>query len=433
VSKLKVLFLALVVVFLAFQIHRHSIGAKGGGVESLPVAATGQQPAEPAKPIVSASHALENYRDLLTKNGETLDGQGIIVQTLDGKRIVASHNIDHTFNPASVTKIATSLAALVKFGPNYHMRTKLYADGSIDPATRTINGDLVVDGDGDPMFYEENARILAQNLTRAGVSRVTGDMVIKGAFSINRSAQPELSAERMFNALRGAGVKIAGTRRFGEGRGGQTELVVHESGTPLIQVLLYQNAHSDNAMAERIGDAIGGPQALTNFLIETVGIPKDDVYISRTSGLDYNRITPEGMMKVMNRLMKLLDDEKLKPEDLLPVAGVDAGTLHARFKGDEWHGAVIGKTGSLPATDGGVSTLAGIAYTQKYGPVLYAIFNTGGNVHQYRKWQDDLLEGVVDECGGPMPVARLENALDQEIRLEPTVKVYSAAKTEPTQ
>lgn len=433
-SKLKFAFLALVVVFLAFQIHRHTTGAASSGVESLPISAsTSAQPAEPLRPIAAISHALENYRDLLTKNGEALDGQGIIVQTLDGKTIIASHNSDHTFNPASVTKIATSLAALIKFGPNYHMKTALYADGPVDSATRTINGDLIVDGDGDPMFYEENARILAQNLVRAGVTRVTGDLVFKGAFSINRSAQPDLSTERMFNALRGAGVKIAGTRRFGEGRGGQKELVVHESGTPLVQVLLYQNAHSDNAIAERIGDAIGGPQALTDFLINSVGIPKDDVYISRTSGLDYNRITPDGMMKVMNRLMKLLDADKLKPEDLLPVAGVDAGTLRTRFKGDEWHGAVIGKTGSLPSTDGGVSTLAGIAYTQKYGPVLYAIFNTGGSVHQYRKWQDNLLEGIVDECGGPLPTARLENALDQEIRLEPTVTVNPVAKTELTQ
>jgi D-alanyl-D-alanine carboxypeptidase/D-alanyl-D-alanine-endopeptidase (penicillin-binding protein 4) len=283
------------------------------------------------------------------------------------------------------------------------------------------------------MFYENNAQMLAQNIVRAGVNRVTGDMVIKGSFSINRSAQPQVSADRLFAALRGAGVKFGGKQRFGEGRGGQTELVVHESGTPLIQVLLYQNAHSDNAIAERIGDAIGGPQALTDFLVNDVGIPRDDVYISRTSGLDYNRITPTGTMKVLTRLIQVLDSQHLKPEDLLPVAGVDAGTLRTRFRGDEWHGAVIGKTGSLPSTDGGVSTLAGIAYTHKYGPVLYAIFNTGGSVHQYRKWQDDLLEGIVDECGGPVPSARLENALDQEIRVDPTIHVFSIAKTELAQ
>src|SRR6266478_3564849 len=105
----------------------------------------------------------------------------------------------------------------------------------------------------------------------------------------------------MFGVLRGAGVGFGGKQRLGTVRGGQIELVVHESGTPLIQVLLYQNAHSDNAIAERIGDAIGGPQALTDFLVQNVGIPRDDVYVGRTSGLDYNRITPNGMMKVMNR------------------------------------------------------------------------------------------------------------------------------------
>jgi hypothetical protein len=47
-----------------------------------------------------------------------------------------------------------------------------------------------------------------------------------------------------------------------------------------------------------------------------------------------------------------------------------------------------------------VSTLAGLAYTRNRGPVLFAIFNTRGNVNTYRKLQDELLKDLIVEFGG---------------------------------
>ncbi len=49
---------------------------------------------------------------------------------------------------------------------------------------------------------------------------------------------------------------------------------------------------------------------------------------------------------------------------------------------------------------GGVSTLAGIAYTRDHGPVIFAIFNTKGPVSTYRKLQDEFLKGFIVESGG---------------------------------
>ena len=98
----------------------------------------------------------------------------------------------------------------------------------------------------------------------------------------------------------------------------------------------------------------------------------------------------------------------MQPQDVLPVAGVDAGTLRRRFTDEEYRGAIIGKTGTLPATDGGISTLAGIAYTRDRGPVIFAIFNTKGSVTTYRRMQDTLLKGFIEESGGvPDPSASL--------------------------
>src|SRR5207244_3877085 len=140
----------------------------------------------------------------------------------------------------------------------------------------------------------------------------------------------------------------------------------------LRDILFYQNAHSSNPVAERLGEALGAPKAVEVFLVKDVGIPSTDISISHTSGLDYNRITPRATVQLFRELVFWLNLTNMQPQDVLPVAGVDAGTLQRRFVGDEFRGAVIGKTGTLPGTDGGVSTLAGIAYTRNRGPVLFA-------------------------------------------------------------
>ena len=43
--------------------------------------------------------------------------------------VLADHQSDVAFNPASVIKIATSFAALDKLGPEYHFETAFEADG----------------------------------------------------------------------------------------------------------------------------------------------------------------------------------------------------------------------------------------------------------------------------------------------------------------
>ena len=84
----------------------------------------------------------------------------------------------------------------------------------------------------------------------------------------------------------------------------------------------------------------------------------------------------------------------------MPVAGMDEGTLQRRFTTVDYRGSVIGKTGTLPATDGGVSTLAGLVYTRDRGVLLFAIFNTKGNVNTFRKLQDNLIKDLIAESGG---------------------------------
>jgi hypothetical protein len=114
---------------------------------------------------------------------------------------------------------------------------------------------------------------------------------------------------------------------------------------------------------------------------------------------------------VLRSLIKILNGYSLKPEDVMAVAGIDSGTLRTRLSRDDVRGSVVAKTGTLVSLDNGVSTLVGIAYTKARGPLLFAVFNSAGSVNAYRRLQDEFIEHVIEEEGGPVPVPRAEDAL----------------------
>jgi serine-type D-Ala-D-Ala carboxypeptidase/endopeptidase (penicillin-binding protein 4) len=338
-----------------------------------------------------------NYLNQLALKGFNLESQGVLIESLDGRTCFADLNSNVGFNPASVIKVATSFAALSKLGPEYHFETSFYADGPLNKKARTLNGNLILASTGDPMLTSLDVARLVREVIRAGITRVTGNLIVTGPFSFGMFYTTDRATKALALTLRRVGIHTEGTINGGAIRG--TQLASHVSSS-LRDILFYQNAHSSNPIAERLGEALGGPKAVEAFLVKDVGIPPSDIYISHTSGLDFNRITPRSTVQLFRELVFWLNLTNLQPQDVLPVAGVDAGTLARRFVGEAFRGAVIGKTGTLPGTDGGVSTLAGIAYTRNRGPVLFAIFNTNGAVATYRRLQDDFLKGFILESGG---------------------------------
>jgi serine-type D-Ala-D-Ala carboxypeptidase/endopeptidase (penicillin-binding protein 4) len=344
-------------------------------------------------PTVSES----NYLTQLALKGFNLETQGLLIESLDAHTVYAELNSNVGFNPASVIKVATSFAALATFGPEYHFETSFYSDGPINKKTRTLSGNLILQSTGDPILSSIDMNRLLRDVVRSGITRVSGDLVIVGPFTYGVFSSTDRATKALAVMVRRVGIKVGGRTNVGTVRG--TRIATHVS--PSLQdVLFYQNAHSVNGIAERLGEALGGPKAVEKFLIKDIGIAPSDVTISHCSGLDYNRITPRATVTLFRELVFWLNLNDLQPQDVLPVAGVDRGTLQRRFTGQEYRGAVIGKTGTLPGTDGGVSTLAGVMYTRDYGPVLFAIFNTKGSVSTYRKLQDDFLKGFLAESGG---------------------------------
>ena len=385
--------------------------------------------APPMNPLVAA------YTDSLATFGFSAENQGFIVTTLKGE-VLAEHNADRLFNPASVTKIATSLTAISRLGPDFKFRTSLYTDGTLDPATGVLHGSLYVIGSGDPALFPENAMMIADKLNRSGIREVDGNLVVLGQFFFNFSTAREASAKAFravltpdtwtaqakasytrFLAIRSAEDRDSGTQKAPPLSGppslkinGQTisdptvntsklsPLAVHTS-LPLLRVLKGLNDFSNNWMATVIGNLVGGPDAVERFLKTEVGFKDDEVSFATSSGLGANAISPRGTITMLRKLITYLEGKGLVPAEILPVAGVDAGTLERRFT-DVYRGSVVAKTGTLSS----VSALAGVAYTRQRGPLLFVIYNHGGSAHRFRAAQDETIKKVITLYGGPAPV-----------------------------
>ena len=124
--------------------------------------------------------------------------QGVFVEAEDGS-VLASVVADRAVHPASVTKVATSLALLERLGPEHRFETRIASTGTVRDGR--LQGDLVVHGGNDPFFVYESAFLLLQRLRELGIHRVGGRLRVTGSFLLNW--QPDPTGSRLSDALRG--------------------------------------------------------------------------------------------------------------------------------------------------------------------------------------------------------------------------------------
>nr|MDQ3819968.1 D-alanyl-D-alanine carboxypeptidase [Acidobacteriota bacterium] len=114
--------------------------------------------------------------------GESPDVHGVLIETFDGKRVLASLNADAPFNPASLLKLATSLVALKKLGANYRFQTRVLLEGETD-GKKGSQGKLYLSG-SDPTFGDAGASLIAKELKARGVDRLS-EVVVSPEFCFN--------------------------------------------------------------------------------------------------------------------------------------------------------------------------------------------------------------------------------------------------------
>jgi D-alanyl-D-alanine carboxypeptidase len=334
--------------------------------------------------------------------------QGVFVQAEDGTVLVAQQEF-RPVHPASVTKIATSLALLEQLGPDYRFETQFLASGPI--VESRLAGDLVVRASGDPSFVFENAFVILNQLHSWGLREVMGDIRVEGPLVFNWKADPiGLRLKRALQGLDGteAWTMLAKSSvplrdvalRFAADRSekSSSKFLIRNRSPPLITIIKALNGYSNNVF-HLFSDRVGGParvEALVRSHLPST--MRSEITITNAAGGgELNRLSPRAAVALLWAVRKQLRSLGKDLPSILPVNGLDVGTLKHRLAEVPYRGCIVGKTGTFGSV--GASALVGLLHTSKYGDVAFAVLNKGLLVPEARRRQDLFLRGLIDASG----------------------------------
>lgn len=405
----------------------------------------------PTDPDPFTEATLQQYLKALSGKGLTANTQGVWLQS--GPFSLASNQGTTPLSAASLTKVATSLVALQNWGPSHQFETLVSATGPVENGV--LQGDLVIQGGGDPMLVWEEAIALGNTLNKAGITRVTGNLVITGNFLMNFETDSKQSGEilkQAFDSKNWSGdaeyqyqtlppgtprpqLAIAGSVQvvtYGGALLPKQILLVRHRSLPLAQILKLMNIYSNNAIAESLATSLGGAQVVAQQAASLANVPAQEISLSNGSGLGVeNRISPRAVCAMFAALQRSLQPYQLNVADLFPVSGIDTGTIDYR----NIPKASIVKTGTLNE----VSALAGVMPTRDRGLVWFAIINRGTNLDDLRNQQDVLLQSLIKRWGtvatpvsvAPNPAAQatailLGDSSRNEVLARSAVEIHTA-------
>ena len=165
-------------------------GIAAACVVALAQRARSQQPSA-SDPVAEIAAAVE---DGIRARGSLHNSRvGVSVVDVATGRELYSRDPDGSYNVASNAKLVTIAAALALLGPDYTYQTSVYADAVDDAGV--VQGDLVLVGRGDPSVDTEALRMLAADLQLAGVTRVTGGLVLDDTYFDDETMPPHFDEQ----------------------------------------------------------------------------------------------------------------------------------------------------------------------------------------------------------------------------------------------
>lgn len=338
-------------------------------------------------------------------------GQGVYVLAADG-RVLAEQAAGLAVHPASLSKIPTTLALLQRLGAGHRFATTLRAGGPIRAGV--LQGSLWVESEGDPFLVDESALRIAQALNESGIERVAGALQATGPLYFDW--QQDQAAEHLRAALGGHAPSKAWQALQPDPQAGSLPpmpmvaingpavvaeaaplaapvLLVHRS-PPLVALAKALNDYSNNVFAP-LAAAVDGPGAVQAAARAAVPAAwRSEVTLGDGAGMDpANRLSPRAVVALLRALEAELALSHHALTDILPVSGLDPGTLHARIAEAGEAGHFVGKTGTYG--DYGASALAGALRTRAMGTVYVAILNHGVPVPAARRRQDAFVRALL--------------------------------------
>ena len=378
-----------------------------------PVARGGAQ----AQKSVSAAQLSTGLARQLKRSGGVA---GAFVSDPTTGAVLFSRKASRAFQIASNMKLFTTAAALSRIGPEERFETRLVAPGGF--VAGVVQGDLILEGGGDPSLTKQGLTRLAAEARAAGLTSVSGRLRydesifdrrrtvprkgIRGgpfaevgrlsglSFKGGRSADPARSAAlSMIGILRKRGVRVR--KKTGRGTAPDTPpplgLVAEVESAPLSAVARSTNTFSINFYAEMLlksiaatvtgrGTTAGGAAVTRSFAARAGG----SLRTQNGSGLSRaDRASPRSISALLSSMLKEEQPVRSAFLNSLAVAGA-TGTLARRMRGTPAQGRCVGKTGTLIA----VSALSGYCEVAPDRFIVFSILMNRVNIRRAHLAQD---------------------------------------------
>jgi serine-type D-Ala-D-Ala carboxypeptidase/endopeptidase (penicillin-binding protein 4) len=348
---------------------------------------------------------------------------GIYVRDLDADRTLFESKADVARVPASVEKLYTTSAALIRFGAEATLKTTVSGSGFMDP-DGVWRGNLYLRGGGDPTLNRDDLVRLASDLGAAGIVRIDGSVLgdetrfdalrgsydsggsydsdmggVLGALTLNRgfakNGRPATyAAGQLAKVLRGDGIRVEGRSGAGPTPAGATQLASVDS-PPMSDLVRLTNVPSDNFLAETLVKDLGAQFGDAGTTVAGVGVVRTTLarfgvrpQIVDGSGLSRaDRTTPRDVV----RLLEQMHHQELAGsfESSLAVAG-RTGTIRKRMRGTPAQDRCRAKTGTLI----GVSSLAGLCTAAGGHTIAFAMLMNRAGVTRAHSVQDRITTAI---------------------------------------
>jgi D-alanyl-D-alanine carboxypeptidase/D-alanyl-D-alanine-endopeptidase (penicillin-binding protein 4) len=355
--------------------------------------------------LAPSAHALTlaQLRSRLTSEARQMGGSsGVYVRDLGSERTLYSRQGDVPRSPASNEKLLTTATALLRFGPDGTLRTRLVA--ASEPVDGVVKGDVALVGAGNPYLSRLDMGAIASQLADLGVERISGRILGDGSLLDGRvgsydsgwaydsdlggslgglvvdegQGTPAVHAASVLRTvLRAADITVVGPARSGSLGVRGIDLASVDS-LPMRGLVTRINVPSDNFAAELLLKDVGARfgtagsttagAAVVRSALGQLGIRPSRV----VDGSGLSRSDQVSPRQIVNLLDKLAVEAGGVLPFTLPTAG-RTGTLADRMRHTAAQDNCHAKTGTLR----GVSALSGYCSLRGDDTVAFSLMENG--------------------------------------------------------
>ncbi|MDJ0728670.1 MAG: D-alanyl-D-alanine carboxypeptidase [Crocosphaera sp.] len=363
---------------------------------SIPSLASVEGSSPPLQPEIN------DYINHLANIGFNPQSQGIWIQS--GNQLLGNYRGTQPLPSASIAKVATTLVALHRFGPDHRFKTRIGTTGTLKNGI--LAGNLIIEGGEDPFFVWEEAVRIGNLLHQLGIKRITGNLVIVDKFYMNFQQSPLASgnllkqglnaniwppeAEQQYQTLSPDTPRpqliIDGDVITTTTTPNTVTFHLEQSSFPVAELLKKMNRYSNTQMSRMFNEALGGTQTVAQISAKLSGVTQAEIQLG--SG---DRISPRAAVAMFLAIGKSLEPHQMTVGDVFAIVGQDEGLLQKR----QLPAFSVLKSGIWT----NIGALSGAIPTENQKIIWFAMMNFGEETEKSQQEQEIFLEQLLNNLG----------------------------------